>query len=259
MGIEKTYTDNLMPRKIDIKRTFYDFEELKEIIKKGHCDKGGFCFLNDNKMFADAELPDFFNFKIQHPHTKIILGSLKVELKKIYEPHHKDIYWTNHQNRPKNAYGIDKLRANKSVHHFERGHLIADSLIKYTETFNCHKWQDFVMLTEWCNRANTNKRENIACGMFYFEQIILDSLEADIDITYRVTPVFKKVGELDEVQEYECLPRGIIIEAKTMNGDPFEGENDKKFVHKFTNEFNVFIPNAQKNVVINYETGKVKI
>ena len=136
---------------------------------------------------------------------------------------------------------------------FNRGHLIADSIIDYCDEFDYYKREDFVMITNWCNRANTNHKTKKACGMFYFENVILNTLQKGIDVEYRVTPIFKKNSEGAE-QEFEYLPRGVILEAKTPNKEAFEVEDDDVIM----NEFNVFIPNAQKGLDINYKTGSIK-
>ncbi len=136
---------------------------------------------------------------------------------------------------------------------FNRGHLIADSIIAYCDEFDYRKRENFVMITNWCNRANTKHKTGKACGMFYFENVILNTLEKGIDVEYRVTPIFKKNSEGAE-QEFEYLPRGVILEAKTPNKEAFEVEEDDVIM----NEFNVFIPNAQKGLDINYKTGSIK-
>ena len=110
------------------------------------------------------------------------------------------------------------------------------------------------MITNWCNRANTNHKTRKACGMFYFENVILNTLEKGIDVEYRVTPIFKKNSE-GAKQEFEYLPRGVILEAKTPNKEAFEVEDDYVIMNKFNN---VFIPNAQNGLDINYKTGSIK-
>ncbi|WP_427191998.1 hypothetical protein [Streptococcus sanguinis] len=50
------------------------------------------------------------------------------------------------------------------------------------------------------------------------------------------------------------LRRGVILEAKTPNKEAFEVEDDDVIM----NEFNVFIPNAQNGLAINYKTGSIK-
>lgn len=65
---------------------------------------------------------------------------------------------------------------------FNRGHLIATSIIDYCDKFDYRKRKNFVMLTNWCNRANTNNHKGEkACGMFYFEKIILDTLKEEMN------------------------------------------------------------------------------
>ncbi|MDQ8821270.1 DNA/RNA non-specific endonuclease [Streptococcus ruminantium] len=172
---------------------------------------------------------------------------------------HKDkkgkyLEWTI---KPDNVYGKQQIDIDCSVCHsednFNRGHLIADSIIGYCDEFDYRKREDFVMITNWCNRANTNHKNRKACGMFYFENVILNTLEKGIDVEYRVTPIFKKNSEGAE-QEFEYLPRGVILEAKTPNKEAFEVEDDDIIM----NEFNVFIPNTQNGLDINYKTGSIK-
>ena len=269
MSGNKTYTKDLMPTEEEINKSFENYNELEELLKD--YSYAGFFILNDGKWFPNNNLPLFYKYKIKHKTEYYSISSIEATLSKenksVEKQNNKNSYWTNYENKPKNTYGIEVIKPHYRKKHFNRGHLIASSIIPYTKSFNYFKWQDFVMITNWCNRANTkNEKENeSACGMFYFEEIILKTLEAGNDVSYRVTPVFKnitqKVKAIDE-EKFEYLPRGIILEAKTENGQVFNGENAEKIRDIFTNEFNefnVFIPNAQKNLKINYETGEVVI
>lgn len=252
------YIKKLMPTKELIEKSFEDYPELEKLLKGLKCNDGGFYVLNDNEMFDCHSLPEFCKFEIVLDTQKgVSIKSIHEELSETYCKKSKpSINWSK---KPNNVYGRDKIAKNKEVRdRFNRGHLFADSIIKYSKKFGYFKRKNFVMITEWCNRANNAE----ACGMYYFEEIILKSVEAKIKISYRVTPVFKKIELCEEVsdgQMFEYIPRGIIIEAKTRDGKSFKCSKVKN--HKdirFTDEFNVFIPNAQKNLKINYKTGEVE-
>lgn len=279
MGNSDTYTFELKPSEDMIQKTYNDFMELKQLLEKSKVHDGGFYILNENKIFEGDELPKFCEYEIKlasNTAQKCFITRIEVRLSKNYEEEEtfcKVISKSSGQNKdrnrgkylnwskkPENVYGrqTDKVtnsRYQKGI--FNRGHLIADSLIKYSESFNYNKRENFVMITNWCNRANTIDSNNIACGMYYFEKILLDTLKTDnATILYRVTPVFKikenECGELN-CMEFEYLPRGIIMEAKMEDEVCFKGENALALKKIFTTEFNVFIPNAQRDVDIDYD------
>lgn len=274
-----TYTFELKPSEEMIQKTYDDYLELKGLLENSILHNGGFYILNKNKIFEEDELPGFCNFEIKlvsNPDQKSSIRRIEVRLSKNYNVEEtltnvilkspcksqarnrgKYLNWSE---KPDKVYGrqtdkVTNTQYQKGV--FNRGHLIADSLIKYSESFNYYKRENFVMITNWCNRANTNVSNKIACGMYYFEKIILDTLETDnATILYRVTPVFKikeiKCGQ-SNCKEFEYLPRGIIIEAKIEGDTCFKGENARAVETLFTTEFNVFIPNAQSNIDIRYD------
>lgn len=250
MGNSQRYAIDLMPkREIEIKKTYDNFEELQNIIESGEYDEGGFYWLNDE--LSDTQ-HSFLNFEIMNDNGMSI-SPIEVQLSKQYDgtvKTQKTGGWTEYSNKPKNVYGREKIKPKSRRKHFNRGHLIADSLIKYTKSFEYNKWQDFVMITDWCNRANTdNGNDKKACGMFYFENKILNTLD-NTDVQYKVTPVFKELNTHKDKREYGALPRGIILEAKTENNQNFDGLE--------RNAFKVFIPNAQKNLDINYENATIR-
>lgn len=251
MGNRQRYAIDLMPKKeTEIKRTYESFKELQDIIESGEYDEGGFYWLNDELLGTQHS---FFDIMIMNDNDNdTSIAPIEVQLSEQYDGTVKtqqERGWTNYSNKPKNVYGREKINPKSRRKHFNRGHLIADSLIRYSKSFEYNKWQDFVMITDWCNRANTdNGNGEKACGMFYFENKILKTLE-NTDVQYKVTPVFKKLNTHKDKKEYESLPRGIILEAKT--------ENNENFVGLDRNEFKVFIPNAQKNLDINYKNATI--
>lgn len=279
MGNRDTYTYELKPSEDVIQKTYNDYLELKELLEKSKYHSGGFYFLNNNKIFDEENKPKFCNYQIKLETSSGIncfIRRIEVRLSKDYnieETLTNDISKSQSQNedknrgkylnwskKPKNVYGRQTGKVTKAFYQkdtFNRGHLIADSIIKYSESFNYSKCENFVMITNWCNRANTMDSNKIACGMYYFEKMILDTLKIDnTAILYRVTPVFK-INENEcrqsNCKKFEYLPRGIIIEAKIKGDTCFKGKNARALEKSFTTEFNVFIPNAQNNVDIVYD------
>lgn len=269
MSRSDKYIVELKPSELDIKQAYLDYPKLKNLLENSSYDDGGFYILNNNKMFDDDKWPSICQHKIiLDEKQNIEIKTIKVLLSKRFNKNkdnsessetHKEkkgkyLDWST---KPDNAYGKQQIDIDCSVYSsediFNRGHLIADSIIAYCDEFDYRKRENFVMITNWCNRANTKHKTGKACGMFYFENVILNTLEKGIDVEYRVTPIFKKNSEGAE-QEFEYLPRGVILEAKTPNKEAFEVEEDDVIM----NEFNVFIPNAQKGLDINYKTGSIK-
>lgn len=270
MSSRDKYTVELKPSVLDIKQAYLDYPKLKNLLENSLYDDGGFYILNNNKMFDYDKWPSICQHKIiLDGKQNIEIKTIKVLLSKRFYKNkdnsevsetHKDkkgkyLEWTI---KPDNVYGKQQIDIDYSVcpseDIFNRGHLIADSIIDYCEEFDYRKRENFVMITNWCNRANTNHKTGKACGMFYFENVILNTLQKGIDVEYRVTPIFKKNSEEGAEQEFEYLPRGVILEAKTPNKESFEVEDDDIIM----NEFNVFIPNAQNGLDINYKTGSIK-
>lgn len=269
MSSRDKYTVELKPSVLNIKQAYFNYPELKNLLENSSYDNGGFFILNNNMMFDDDKWPSICQHKIILDEIQNIeIKTIKVLLSKRFNKNkdnseaseiHKEkkgkyLEWTT---KPDNVYGKQQIDIDCSVcpsdDIFNRGHLIADSIIGYCNEFDYRKRENFVMITNWCNRANTNHKTRKACGMFYFENVILNTLEKGIDVEYRVTPIFKKNSE-GVKQEFEYLPRGVILEAKTPNKEAFEVDDD----YVIMNEFNVFIPNAQNGLDINYKTGSIK-
>lgn len=260
MGKSKRYSEQLKPTMVDIMSTYDDYPELKEYMKLGCYDELEVLHLNGNKWFD--KVPDFYKYKIKKDPRNLDSDSIS-SICVILSPDNKvqgngkksEKTKTNYAIKPENVYGRAKIKKNNKIY-FNRGHLIADSIIEFTSGFNYEKWENFVMITDWCNRANTDRKADRSFGMWHFEEIVLNSLkkksEEEFHLHYRVTPVFKKLdNDNEEESDFELLPRGIIMEVKTCS----ERSSSSKEIEKI--EFNVFIPNAQRNLVINYETADV--
>lgn len=92
------------------------------------------------------------------------------------------------------------------------------------------------------NNSNVNlitgTRQLNAPGMLEFENFIDDYIERTLNsVHYRVTPLFKSD---------EALARGVILEALDV-------DNPSKL------SMNVYIPNTQEGVILNYKTGEHRL
>ena len=77
MSSHDKYTVELKPSALDIKQTYSDYPELKNLLENSSYDDGGFFILNNNKMFDDDKRPSI----CQH---KIILDEIQnIEIKTI--------------------------------------------------------------------------------------------------------------------------------------------------------------------------------
>lgn len=116
---------------------------------------------------------------------------------------------------------------------YNRGHLIGYAIAGSVKGFDASEAnrRNIVTQTAWANQASLNNVSNT--GQNYYEGLVRKALDSkkDVKIRYRVTPVYD--GD-------NLVPAGTHMEAKSSDGSL---------------EYNVFIPNVQTGVQINYKTG----
>ncbi|MBJ7646405.1 DNA/RNA non-specific endonuclease [Weissella confusa] len=118
---------------------------------------------------------------------------------------------------------------------YNRGHSIGYALAGSVRGFDASEAnpQNITAQTAWANQASNGNDSNT--GQNYYETQVRRAQDSRKTVRYRVTPVYD--GD-------NLVPSGSHLEAKSSDGSL---------------EFNVFVPNVEPGVVINYSTGYAKV
>lgn len=116
---------------------------------------------------------------------------------------------------------------------YTRGRLMSYSLVGGLSTFNnsTNNQQNVFTQTSWANKANTAD----STGMAYYEGLIIQAVQQGKPVRYQVNNVY---------QGKDPIPMGTHLQAQT--GDD-------------SMHFNVFIPNVQEGIQLDYGSGIVTV
>lgn len=134
--------------------------------------------------------------------------------------------------KPKGFHQLSGLTYGYS-HAYDRGHLLGYALVGGIKGFNASESnpKNIATQTAWANEAGD--KDNT--GQNYYEGIVRKALDKGKKVRYQVQDVYNGNN---------IVPSGAHIQAKSTDG---------------TVDFNVFVPNVQSNIKIDYATGYAQV
>ena len=129
--------------------------------------------------------------------------------------------------------GLDAKKTGYN-HLYDRGHLIAYAIAGRVRHFNPSESNvnNIVTQTAWSNEAGTS---DVGTGQNYYEGLVRKALDENKQVMYAVTPIY--------ANDTDLVPVGMHLQAATKQQELF----------------NVFVPNVQVGVTINYANGQSQL
>lgn len=135
---------------------------------------------------------------------------------------------SNGNDRKIDPAGYKQMKLSNGVYLYNRGHLLGYAIVGNIKGFDASEANknNIATQTEWANQAMSAKDT----GQNYYEGLVRKALDQNKQVRYRVTPIY----------DNGIIPVGNHLEAKSKDNSL---------------EFNVFVPNVEAGVLIDYKTG----